>query len=140
MKRKIIILAILLIAGHCTTEFYHIIRWCDGEYINKELDLFLSPHFKMKLNVVYYAKFMADDLLFCISFYVLAQIAYEYSIKIFWIAWVYFIYHVIDSFMFWWDYKTNYSLYYFLLAAVVVSTIILILPLKQKKSIYKSMI
>lgn len=140
MKRKIFILAILLIAGHCSTEFYHIVRWIDPGYLDKNIDLFLSPSFKMELNVVYYAKFMADDVLFCISFYVIAQIAYEYSIKIFWIGWIYFLYHVVDSFLFWWNYKTGYAVYCVMLAAVVLSTIILILPIKERKGIYKSMI
>ncbi len=140
MKGLAIILSVLLILSHALTEVHSLILflWPETEHIS--IDWFWSPTYHMDLNILWYIKMSMDDICWCTTFFVMAKIAYRYSFKLFLIACIFFGYHVIDTVLFWYNYKSSYFVYYFLLGMVIISVLILILPMRKKTGKYKSLI
>lgn len=139
MKRLIIGLSLLLIFGHCITELASILNNIWPDVMNKKVYWFFEDKKDLQpMELYWYIKSTTDDLLWCITFFVLTKIAYQYSFKLFIVGSIFFLYHFIDAVMFWVNYKTSYWLYWSLLATIVLSIVFLILPLEKQKAIYKS--
>ena len=77
------------------------------------------------------------EFLWCLTFFVLAKIAYRYNFRLFLIGCIFFLYHVVDWFMMWYDYKTSQLFYWFLNGAIVLSIIALFIP-EKKQGVVKS--
>jgi hypothetical protein len=141
MKRLTIILCVLLIVGHLLTELGSVLY-----LINRpkswRIDPFLSPWYEFPggqgIDVYWWIKWVTDDLLWCITFFTLAKVSYQFSFRLFLVACIFFLYHVIDSFMLWWNYKTSYWLYWVMIAAVILTIISLFMP-EKKQAIIKSL-
>lgn len=107
-----------------------------------KIDPFLSPSYEFPggegIDLYWWVKWVTDDMLWCITFFVMAKVAYQVSYRLFLVAWTFFCYHVIDHFMLWWNYKTSYWLYWFL-AAAIVATICLLFAPEKKQAIVKSL-
>jgi len=140
MGREVKILAALLIVGHLFTELHSVVLFIDPNIKQVSVDLFLCNNFKFDLSLLWYIKMVGDDLLWCSTYYVMAKIAYKYSFTLFLVAGIYFIYHLIDSFLFLYNYKQTYWVYWSLLIVSVISILFIAFPIKKNKGIYKSMI
>lgn len=138
MKKFTIIIGVLLILFHALTELHSILFAANPTLANKEVDPFLKKDFSQPILFLWYIKFLADDILWCISYFCMALIAHKYSQKVFLIVCVYFVYHIIDQFLFMYNYKRTYAVYWVMLAASIISIMILLWPMK-KKGLYKAM-
>lgn len=118
MKRTMTICAWLLIVGHLLTEVHSIMYLVDPKTSEKEVDWFWSPTFRMNLSLLWYVKMAADNVLLIATFYVMSVIASFFSRTLFLISCVFFAYHVLDAFMFFWNFKRTEWVYWVLLAAV----------------------
>lgn len=137
MRRIVITLVVLLITGHLLTEAASIASMISPALMEQKVNLFYTGGFEMERW--WYVKMTCDDLLLVITYFCLARIAYQYSIKLFMIACVFTLYHTIDGYMFWYNYKQSHWLYWALLASVILSILLLILPFKVSGK-YKSMV
>jgi hypothetical protein len=99
----------------------------------EERDMFLSHSFHQKMILAWYCKFTMDDALYIIIFYVLAKATYKYSFRLFMVSVVFFVYHCIDLFAFWWNYKQSHYFYWVLLLACGVGIAGLIYPFKEER-------
>lgn len=141
MKKITIILCSLLIAGHLLTELGSVLY-----LINRpktwHIDPFLSPSYEFPggegIDLYWWIKWVTDDLLWCITFFVLAKIAYQVSFRLFLVGSVFFLYHAIDHFMLWWNYKTSYWMYWVMITAVIATIASLFMP-EKKQGIIKSL-
>jgi hypothetical protein len=137
MRRLVIVLCLLLIFGHVLTEVASVLTRIWPEAMNQKVNLFWRGGFDMELY--WYIKMSADDLLFTISFFVMSKIAYQYSFRLFLVCVVFFVYHLIDSLMFWYDFKTSHWFYWTMIVSVICTVMFLILPVEKIRSKYKSL-
>ncbi len=132
MDRLAKVVGILFIVGHIMTEthgfLYHFYPKSETIY----LDLFWSSSFKLKLNVLWYFKTFFDDGLLVLILYSVARMVYERSIKLYMIAIIYMLYHIVDIFCFMYNYKQTWEIYWALLYASTAATLILIIPHREK--------
>lgn len=140
MKRLSIILGIGIIVSLIATEFHSMLYLCSPKVAGRDIDLFVSPKYKMQLPVQWYMKMTFDDLFVIVLSFSAAAATYRYSYRIFLIFCCVFAYKVTDMILFWWDYKTSYTVYYMLVFAVILLILFLILPIEKKRSNYKSML
>lgn len=141
MRKVTIISTVILGAGHLLTEAGTVsYKLSGGEpvYVNP----FLSPSYKWYdpkgIDLHWFIKYVTTDFLFCLAFFVLAKVAYRFSFRLFLVGFIWFVYHCIDLFMLWWDFKTSYWLYIVMYAAVTGTIISLFVPEKQQ-AIIKSL-
>lgn len=141
MRKLTIILCVMLIAGHILTELGSVLYLI---YRPKAwtIDPFLSPSYEFPggkgIDLYWWIKWVTDDMLWCITFFVLAKVAYQYSFRLFLVGCIFFMYHLIDHFMLWWNYKTSYWLYWILIVASILSVMALFRP-EKKQGIIKSL-
>jgi hypothetical protein len=86
----------------------------------------------MLLAIQWYLKMSLDDLMVISTYFFFAWVANKYSRKLFFIISIWFFYHLLDLYMFWWNYKSTYWAYWSLLLIAVIQTIILLIPIKEK--------
>ena len=138
MRWFIIVVSILLIAGYAQTELATALSKVDKEYMYEKVNLFIN--YDMKMERFWYYKMAGDDLLFIIISLVLTLVSYRYSFRLFLISGVFFLYHLFDAFMFWYNYRTSYAIYWGLDIAIYLCIIMLMLPVDRWRAKYKSMV
>jgi hypothetical protein len=142
MKLKIIIFAGLLILAHILTESAEIIERLVPRIKTMKIHPFLHyewPHDPEGFPLLWWIKYNTEEFLWCCTFFVMAQIAREYSYKMFRVSLVLFCYHMIDWFMLWYNYKQTHFMYWIGGAGLIVCFIFLILPEKKEAKV-KSML
>lgn len=143
MKRKIIWVSIVLILSHLLLELSEIMEriWphLATVYIKPIISSSFTPDWYVNngFNYLWWVKYNCDDLVWCISFLTMARIAYEFSFRLFCIVGMFFIYHVLDIIMLWWDYKTSHWMYWLLNVIIIISVVIILYPIKNKTAILK---
>lgn len=134
MKGLTIISTLLLGLGHLLTEAGSL-SWITSDRKPVYVHPFLSPYYKWYdpkgIDVHWFIKYVTTDLLFCMTFFVLTKIAYRFSFRLFLIGFVWFLYHCLDLFMLWWDFKTSYWLYLAVYVAIIATIISLFVPDKK---------
>lgn len=140
MKRTTIFLSVILIVGHLLTEtgtLMYLINDYNPIYVHP----FLSPNYQWHdpkgIDLFWFAKYMSEDFLLCIIFFVMARIAYQYSFRLFLIGVIFFFYHVFDLWMLLWNFKTSYWLYMVLYVVIILCIVSLFAP-EKKQGIVKS--
>lgn len=135
MKRFILVIALLLIFGHILLEagaLYQIYK----DYETIKVKPFLSARYHWYdpegISVYHWLQMNCIEFLWCTTFFVLARVSYKYSYKLFLICCVFFLYHVVDYFLLWYDYKTSYLFYWFLNGAIIAAVGALFVPDKKK--------
>lgn len=131
MKHFVVMIAVLLIFGHSLTQVSPIYDRYHHDQSLKKVDLFLSPTFKMPMEIGNWLKLPADDLLWIDVFLVIWLICKRISRKAAFIAFAYLIYHILDAIFWWWDYRTSFWMNYLSFGATTVNLIILLLPIKE---------
>jgi hypothetical protein len=96
-----------------------------------KVDWFISPWFHEKVKINWILKFAFDDLLKIVIFYCLAKIAKQYSTSLFLVMVIFLIYHLIDFFMGWWNFKSSHYFYYDLLWITIVLVMQAVSPMKE---------
>lgn len=89
----------------------------------------ISAYWWLQLNCI--------EFLWCSTFFILAKVAFQYSFRLFLIGFIFFLYHLVDWFMMWYDYKTSVLFYWFLNTAVILCIGVLFLP-DKKQAVIKS--
>lgn len=105
------------------TELHSFVYKLFPETYDIEVDYFLSPNFKLNLRLLWYLKMNTEDLLRLNLFVILILLAP--SRRVLWVFSIYFVYFVIDFFLFLWNFKETAEIYWFLLAATVLSILII---------------
>lgn len=131
--------------GHLSTEL------ASGmEYLYEGKIFYVSPFFdptykfpeakgtpEGTINLYWYIKYLTDDFLWCVTFFVMAQIAKMYSFRIFLVACIFFVYHIFDLVMCVWNFKSYHWLYAGVYVAAGFSIIALFIP-EKRQGILKS--
>lgn len=109
MNRFAVRIAILLIVGLFICDLHSLIwkLWPQTEFI--QYDLFLSPKFHLKMNVLWYIYELANMLNKIIWCYVLASIGGKISIKLFWVGVTFLLYQITQFFFYLWDRNTSFA-------------------------------
>lgn len=138
MRRFTIGICIMLIVGHLLLESgaaYQIYKDYETIYVMP----FLSPSYHWPyengISLYHWIQMNCTELLWCITFFVLAKVAHKYSYKLFLVGCIFFVYHVADYFMMWWDFKTSVLFYYFLNGAILVAIACLFIPEKKRGNV-----
>lgn len=134
MRRLIIWYGTLLIFGHLITEAHSVLYAISPDTAGTKLDLFWCSYPVLDIEVQWYVKMLCEDLNICLIFFVLTNITYRFSSALFFVSSVFFLYHVIDVFLFCYNYKRTASVYWVLLAAAIASVIFLIIKRKVFQS------
>jgi hypothetical protein len=102
------------------------------EWAKTKVHWFLSPWYHEKIKINWLIKFAFDDLLKIVIFYCLAKIAKQYSNSLFLVMVIFFIYHVIDFCMEWWNFKSSHYFYYDLLWITIFCVMQAVRPMKEE--------
>jgi len=134
MRNRYIAIVALLVVGHLLTELHSIIMWVAPKSITYYVgDWFLKPDFKVEhLSVLWYSKMVEDSLLLVVLLFAGACQAYSrnyktylewqrFSMRLYVIWGIYFLYHCFDTISFLYNYKTSYVAY---MIALGLSTIL----------------
>lgn len=138
MKRLIIIVCLIQIIGHAQTEIATVLHKTYKAYMNEKVNLFIN--YDMQMERLWYIKMSGDDALFILVYIVLVLISYRYSMKLFLVSVLFLVYHLFDAFMFWYNFRTSYGIYWSMYAAVFLSSIILSWRGDRWLGKYKSMV
>lgn len=146
MKKITIFLSVLLILGHLSGEAWRLFYWIfDGKDIY--FDPFLDPNYSFPeepgrpdgtINLYWWVKYISDDFLWCITFFVMAKIAVMFSYRMFIVACVFFAYHVFDIANFLWNFKQYPWIYAAVYSAAILAIVGLFMP-EKKRAIIKSL-
>lgn len=132
MRRLTIILALGLIVIHLLAEAHSFV-WTFFPNINDEqLNLFLKPHFDLKISVHWYIKMLMDGFYDVCLIAIICALAKQLSYPLFLVSFFYLIYRITDLFLFMWNYKQTSEIY-IALAAVSTAAAIIVLMTKYKK-------
>lgn len=123
----------LIIIGHILTYASYFMHLVNRGWSLKKVDWFMSPFFSMKIERAWYLKFGGEHVLWVLTYYIAAKIALQFSDGLFIVCLIFFGYHVIDCFMFWWNYNTGFYMYVDLLWTCIILTKYAILPYKAEK-------
>jgi hypothetical protein len=125
---------ILLIIGHAQTEIAELLLRVRPSLAKVYIQPFINytwPHDERGVSLIWWVKYCSDDLLWVITYFVLARVAALYSFRLFCITALWFIYHLFDSFMLWYDYRTSHWLYWVLVAGIATTIAFMFLPEKK---------
>lgn len=133
----ITIFCILLVFGHLLTEAAEVLQtfwpgiasqkirpWLDRSYV------FYGDPDGVQLS--WFVKYFTDDILWLISFFCFTMLAYRLSFRLFLIGCIFVLYHAVDLFMLWYNYKTFNWLYWYLIGSCITAVICLFIPVKQR--------
>lgn len=146
MKKLKIFLCVLLIAGHWFTELGALLwRYYKPEVIY--IKPFLSRSYVFPsygdappghISLFWYCTYLSTDVLWCITFFVMAKIAKQYSFQLFMVASLFFLYHVFDTFMFLYNFKSYTWLYILVHITAALALVAMFIP-DKKQAIFKSL-
>lgn len=111
---------VLLIVGHFLTEMSSIFSDIWPDLMSEERYWFWSPAYHKKWEIKWFIKNSCDDLLWVIVCYCFTMVAKKYSTYLFLVGFIFFCYHVMDFFMFWWDFKSSHYMYWDLLLTAII--------------------
>jgi hypothetical protein len=136
MRTRYIAIVALLIVGHLFTELHTIIMWVEPASVKYWVgDWFIKPKFEVKdLNILWFSKMVEDSFLYVVLLFAGACQAYShnyktylgwqrYSMRLYIIWGIYFLYHCFDMLQFLYDYKTNYSLYAIMISMCTIAAL-----------------
>lgn len=122
-----------LIIGHVLTYAPVMILKIWPEWSKAKVDKFWSPWFKLEMERYWYFKNATDLFLFVVVFYVAAKIANKFSTSLFLASIIFLGYHVIDFFMFWWDFNGGFYIYIDLLWTALLLIKTSLFPFKEER-------
>lgn len=141
MRLLAIIMAVLLAVSHALLESGAVLQIAnkfERVYVNP----FKSPYFKYwykeGISMYSWIQLNAIEFCFCTLCFCLAKVSYQYSFRLFQVGCIWFVYHIIDWAMLWWDYKTSVLFYWFLNAAIILTIITIFRP-EKKQAIIKTL-
>lgn len=124
MKSRYITIVILLVVGHLLTELHTIIMWAYPESVTYYVgDWFFMSNFNVPdLSILWYSKMLEDSFVLSAILFAGACQSHSrnyktylewqrYSIRLYVIWCIYFMYHLFDTISFLVNYKTTYWLY-----------------------------
>jgi hypothetical protein len=132
---------LLLIISHLGLEAgagLQMLNRFENVYINP----FRSPDYQWYdakgISLYHWVQMNMIEFMICTIFFIFTIAVNKYSFRLFLIGCIFFLYHIVDWFMLWWDYKTSVLFYYFINAAVLLSIAALFVP-EKKQAIIKSL-
>ncbi len=143
MKKQLIWISIILIGSHIILEASEIMEriWPSLKeiyiYPVKSSDFKPKWYVENGINILWWLKYNCDDLVWCISYLTMARIAFKYSFRLFLIIGLFFIYHIADTLLLWWNFKSAHWFYWALLCVIAISIVIIVYPVRNKQGIIK---
>jgi hypothetical protein len=133
MKSRYIAIVTLLMVGHLLSELHSVIYWVDPKTISYWVDdWFIKPKFRVDhISILWYSKMVEDSLLLVVFFFAGACQSHShnyktylewqrYAMRLYCIWLLYFFYHCVDTFLFFYNYKSNNLLYVVMLGITTV--------------------
>lgn len=140
MKGLVIAICVLLGLSHLMLEAgagMQILNDYEKVYVNP----FWSPsyhwYYPEGISLYHWVQLNAVEMMICTIFFCFAKVSYQYSYRLFLIGIIWFVYHLIDWFMLWWDYKTSVLFYWFLNITIALTISSLFVP-ERKQGVVKS--
>lgn len=124
----------LLILGHALLELAELLQRIRPSIVNVYIKPFINytwPHDNRGISLIWWVKYCTDSFLYIIVFFVMARVAAVYSFRLFIICGIWFLYHLFDGFMLWYNYRTSHWLYWVIVAGAALSIGSLFLPEKR---------
>lgn len=133
----ITIFCVLLVFGHVLTEAAEIMQSVNPGLASTKINPWIDRDFVFYndpegIKLMWFVKYFTDDILWIITFFCFTMLAYRLSLRLFLAGCIFTLYHVIDLFMLWYNYKTFTWLYWYLATACVCAIICLFIPEKRR--------
>lgn len=138
MKKFTLIIGIGLIVIHLLSEAHSVLYLLRPDIANQNANGWFVRAQTFYIAVEWWLKMYTDQLLLCMTYFMMAAIAYRYSVRLFLIIFLYALYHTLDTYLLLFNWKQGFAKYYVLLAFTIAATILLLIP-EKKKSIFRSM-
>jgi len=140
MNRFIKMISIMVLVALALTESHSVLRAIDKDAAEQKYDLFISNRYERELQVQWYLKMTFDTVMMIVLSFVAAAVSYRVSFKLFMVLSVVCLYHIVDLYAFWYNYKSSVPMYWVLLCVVIVLIIYLIWGKEKQQAIIKSMV
>jgi hypothetical protein len=133
VNRVVIFLCILLIVGHVSTEAGAILhKFYDELYLIK-INPWLDKSYvfygdKQGISIIWWVKECCNDFLYICTYFVVSISAAAYSFRLFRVAGLFFIYHVISHFLLWYNFRTTYEVYWLLNITIIACIVAMFIP------------
>ena len=133
-------LILALIISHFLTIAYTALFAIDEKLPYIRANFFLNKAaMPQGIELGWYVKYITDHIVWCVTFAVLSAVAYKVSRKMFIVASLFGIYHLLDFICFLVDFNQSWWIYYTLLSVLGLALIFLLLPIKDSKAKVVSM-
>jgi hypothetical protein len=136
MKQFSIAIAILLIFSHIALEFGELLEHLFTGISNKYIDPFLDPNYKFPIpegiQLKWWVKYVCDDFLLITCFFALTVISYKVSWRLFRVSFVFFVYHLLDHFLLWWNYRSSHWVYWIMGFSYIVAILVIFIPVRNQ--------
>lgn len=112
----------ILFGAHLMCEVPSVLTDLFPKWSIQVVDPFLRPGFHLSepLPLNWYLKYMTDDLFIFVTYYCIAKICLMVSDLFFLVALIYLGYHLVDLFLYFWDFKNTHAIYWDLLFTTIV--------------------
>ena len=135
MRKQVIIINVILLIFHFLTESHSLISTISKDFGDQRFDLFFAADYKMQLPFKWYLKMNFDSLLVLVIVYLWGRTAAYYSRRLMYTLGIWVLYHTIDLWMFWYNYKSSWWVYWSMLIFTIPITVMLLIPIKEKAKV-----
>lgn len=137
MRSWTVIIGVTICVLHLLAESHSFIGKLFPKLYNTNVNWFIVKENTPTMSVIWYFKFVFDDFLLFGIFGIMAMYFKQHSLPLAKICWVWSIYYVVSIWSFAYDYKSSPIMYWAMLAAEILTTIIILLTAYKKLRIVK---
>lgn len=137
MKKELKHLALLMLFGLVQTESWRLVRWISYDYSVSMVHPFWFT--EEPIRVHWYFKFLSEDLLMMILFFVIARLAKFISYRFYLFGMIATTYKFIDLLMFFANFKRWENGYTIMIGLAFIATGLILYPKKESLAPIKSM-
>jgi hypothetical protein len=135
MRKKVILINVSLLLFHFLTESHSLVSTISKDFGDQPYDFFLSSDFKMQLPIKWYLKMNFDSLLVLVILFLWGKTALYHSRRLAYTLGIWVVYHMLDLWFFWFDYKSSWATYWVMLVFSAILIIVLSIPVKEKAKV-----
>lgn len=126
----------MLLVSTLLTELHSFAMSYYPKVLNMQVDFFLYKSFfnieVQKMSPIWYLKMLTENLLYLVLFFIVTQLEKGFSIKMFYIFSINFVYHSFDFVSFIWNYKSTYQLHWAVLGLITALQLLIIFVVANK--------
>jgi hypothetical protein len=136
VRKFSIFIAALLIVGHLSLEFGELLEHVFPRIADMRIDPFfdksyvfpVAPGQPPGIPLKWWIYYVTNDFLWVLVMFALCIVSGQYSYRLFRVCAVFFIYHIADHFLMWYNYRSTHAVYWLMAVAYIAAVVMLFIP------------